>query len=791
MHAVSLCIIEKSRRWKNAMETDVEIPRSVDSDEHWRAFEAAANERFDEAIAICWEAVRRDQAAAWPFEMLGYLFQRTGNTSEAIAALQRATKVPSPKAVLLHALGRLYYRTGAFRKAIDALQRALELDPGRSEGYYLKGLAEYHAGLTRRAIQSFSRAIDLDPSNIVAKYHLAVAHSRAGDLRSAIDALNSVVGEGAEDAAAHYHLGMAHYAVGSMSEAARHFARSIEMDPLDDRSRHMFTMTGDRLSETGRGHRGFGLAGFLRPLRQSLIAKAAIVATLLFVACGGALAWWMIHSADANDAAVVQAKAEAASDNIRATLRIGEHASSDQLQEVVEALGKQRTVLSLRIMSKDGLVLASTDRHEIGTSVPRSDPACISCHGSSSTLRGSWTEVRQVNTGNGSGLELLRPLFAERASFSREASSPPLGMLQMVTSLSETDARRSSRRIYALSIGGAACTGIVLLFAALTWYMVRRPLSILEAAVGRVGAGELDVEIHNERIDEIGRLNSAFNRMTRDLRRSRSDLDEIHHSMEQRIADATKEIQKTNNELREANSKLLEYDQKKSAYIQRAIHDVRSPLQSVIMMQQVLASGLSGTLSEDQRHIFSRMQGRTGAMAQLISDLLHLEQLAARGANPVRARVSLAESIRRAMDSSGVQAEKKKVMVEVSGLEDLPQLIGDPDMIDSITGNLIDNAVKYTNPGGLISIRGRVDGTEVVFEVCDSGIGIPEEERGFLFEAFFRASNALRADAEGTGLGLTITKRMIESLLGSISITSAEGKGTTVTVRLPAASVTA
>jgi signal transduction histidine kinase len=99
--------------------------------------------------------------------------------------------------------------------------------------------------------------------------------------------------------------------------------------------------------------------------------------------------------------------------------------------------------------------------------------------------------------------------------------------------------------------------------------------------------------------------------------------------------------------------------------------------------------------------------------------------------------------------------------------------------------------VKYTNPGGLISIRGRVDGTEVVFEVCDSGIGIPEEERGFLFEAFFRASNALRADAEGTGLGLTITKRMIESLLGSISITSAEGKGTTVTVRLPAASVTA
>ena len=772
------------------MESDVEIPRFVDSAEHWRAFEAAANERFDEAIAICWEAVRQDPAAVWPFEMLGYVFQRTGNTGEAIAALERAAQITSPKAVLLHALGRLYYRTGAFSKAIGALQRALELDPGRSESYYLKGLAEYHAGLTRRAIQSFSRAIDLDPSNIVAKYHLAVAHSRAGDLRSAIDALNSVVRAGPEDAAAHYHLGMAHYAIGSMSDAARHFARSIEIDPSDDRSRHMFTMTGDRLSETRPGYIGRGLAGFLRPLRQSLIAKVAIVATLLFVASGGALAWWMIRSADADDAALARAKAEAVSDSIRDTLRFGEDPGSARLQKVVNALGRERTMLSIRIMSKDGRVLASTDRQEIGTSVPQSDPACIPCHGSSATLRNSWTQARQVETGRGRGLELLRPLFAQDVLVPGEASSPPLGMLQMVTSLTDADARRSSRRAYVLSIGGATCTAVVLLFAALVWYMVRRPLSILEAAVGRVGAGELDVEIDSERTDEIGRLNLAFNRMTRDLRRSRSALDEIHHNMGQRIADATREIQKTNRELREANARLLEFDQAKSAYVQKAIHDVRSPLQAVMMMQQVLASGLSGTLSEPQRDIFIRMQGRTNAMAQLISDMLDLEQLASRATSPVRAQVSLAESIRKAMDSVGVQAEKKKVAVEISNLEDLPHLIADPGMIDSVAGNLLDNAVKYTNPGGRISVRGCTDGREVVFEVSDSGIGIPEQERSLLFEAFFRASNALRTEAEGTGLGLTIVKRIVEGLRGSISITSTEGEGTTVTVRLPIGSDT-
>lgn len=775
-----------------AMESDGQMPQSADSSERSRAIEAAANERFDEAIAICQEGCRRDPAAAWRFEMLGHLLQRMGDTRGAIAALERATEIPTPKAALLHALGNLYYRTGAFRKAIRTFQRALELETGRSESYYLKGLAEFHAGLTRRAIQSFSRAIDLDPSNIVARYHLAVAQSRAGNLRSAIDALNSIAEAGAEDAAAHYHLGMAHYAVGSMSEAARHFARSIEMDPSDDQSRHMFTMISHGLSDTRPGHIGRGLVGLLRPLRQSLLAKVAIVAALVFMVSGGALAWWMIRSADADDAALARAKAEAVSDTVRRTLRLGgDAAAAAQLQEVVEALGRERTTLSLRIMSKDGIVLASTDRREIATSVPQSDAACASCHGRSGARRNNWTEFQEISVGSGHGLQLLRPLFAASDPISREGSAPVLGMLQMVTSLSDVDARRSSRRIHALAIGGTACTVVVLLFAILVWYLVRRPLSILEAAVGRVGAGELDAEIRSERVDEIGRLNSAFNRMTRDLRRSRSELDEIYYSMEQRIARATEEIRKANDEMREANAKLLEFDRIKSAYVQKAIHDLRAPLQSVIMMQQVIADGMVGTLTDAQRDILVRMQGRTGTMARLISDLLDLERLKAGTARPVRAQVSLAKSVHKAMETAGVQAAKKKVTVEISGLEGCAPLIGDPDMIDSVTGNLIDNAVKYTNPGGLISVSGRAEECEVVFEVSDTGIGIPEQELGLLFEEFFRASNARRVEAEGTGLGLAIVKRIVEGHRGSVSIRSAEGKGTTVTVRLPAGSETA
>jgi signal transduction histidine kinase len=547
-------------------------------------------------------------------------------------------------------------------------------------------------------------------------------------------------------------------------------------------------MIGDKFVETRPGRIGKGLKGILRPLRSSLVAKATAAALLVFLISGGASAWWMLQSANADDAALSRAKAEAVSDTVRRMLPLGGDADSARLQEVVTALGKEEDLLSLRVMYKNGLVLASTDLREVGTSVSRSDPACVSCHATSAARRNSWTEFREIRLGNSRGMELLRPLFASPERILLDGSSRPLGMLQMVTSLSSVDARRSSRRLHALAIGSAACTLVVLLVSTLVWYMVRRPLSILEAAVGRVGAGELDSEIRSERIDEVGKLNSAFNRMTRDLRRTRYALDEVHHSMEQRIASATEEIQKTNDELREANVKLQEFDRAKSSYVQKAIHDLRSPLQSVIMMEQVLGGGLVGPLSEAQRDIIERMQRRTGAMVQLISDLLDIERLRVGAARPVRTEVYLADSVRRTMDTAGVQAEKRKVSVEISGLEGLPPVMGDPELIESVTGNLIDNAVKYSSHGGLVSIRGYSEAPEVVFEVSDTGIGIPEQEINLIFGEFFRASNARRMEAEGTGLGLAIVKRIVENHGGTLSIKSAEGKGTTVTVRLPAAS---
>ena len=112
-------------------------------------------------------------------------------------------------------------------------------------------------------------------------------------------------------------------------------------------------------------------------------------------------------------------------------------------------------------------------------------------------------------------------------------------------------------------------------------------------------------------------------------------------------------------------------------------------------------------------------------------------------------------------------------------------MLGDRSRLAQVLDNLISNALKFTPASGRVSVRVSRTGRDAVVEVADTGVGIPAEEQDRLFERFFRSSNATEQAIPGTGLGLTIAKTIVERHEGSIEIESAEGKGTTVRVRLP------
>jgi signal transduction histidine kinase/tetratricopeptide (TPR) repeat protein len=744
---------------------------------------AVAAGRLEEAERLCREAAAADPKLVWPLEMSGYLRQRHGDMEGAVGALERAVEQGGTQPRVLHALGRLQYRTGRFAKAIATLERAVGAEPKRAESWYLKGLAEFHSGRTRGAIESFTRAVALDPANAVARYHLALSHSRAGNLRKAVACLEQVLAAGAADAAAHYQLGLAHYALGAMSEAAHHFARSLEVDPTDTQARRMFALVGERLTA---GESAAGGRRSRKRFRASVVVRVAATSALVFLLAGGGLAWWLVRSAEADDRAVARERAGALADTVGRALLFGrDEEGGARLREVVAAVGREGGVARLRVMDKRGQVLASTDPGEVGTTLPRTDPACASCHAGGGTPSDRWDEFREVSLAGGvPGLELLRPLSATGTD-AAGASRTPLGMLQMASSLADVVARRDARRWRAVAVGGVAGVVLTGLIAVLAWLLIRRPLSALEAAVGRVAAGELEVEVTGERGDEVGRLIGAFNRMTRELRRSRFEVEEAQRGLERRVEEATTQLRSANGELREANEKLLAFDRVKSAYVQRAVHDLRAPLNTIVMAVGSLTGGLLGPLPPKQADVLQRAERRADLMTRLIGDLLHLERLRTDSVRPTREAVDPGAVFARTAEAARLRADEKRVLVETSGLEGLGTVSGDPAELESVADNLVDNAVKYTPTGGLVRVRGRREGGEAVLEVSDTGIGVPEGEVARVFDEFFRASNAHGEGREGTGLGLAIVKRIVEAHGGTIGLRSEVGSGTTVTVRLP------
>jgi two-component system phosphate regulon sensor histidine kinase PhoR len=149
--------------------------------------------------------------------------------------------------------------------------------------------------------------------------------------------------------------------------------------------------------------------------------------------------------------------------------------------------------------------------------------------------------------------------------------------------------------------------------------------------------------------------------------------------------------------------------------------------------------------------------------------------------------VNLAEVIKSTMNILAPQAAEKSLRVEFISPHNLPLVSADEDMVGQVLINLIDNAIKYTPEGGVVTIRVRRDGDSIRTCISDTGVGIPEESQIRLFERFFRVDRARSRELGGTGLGLAIVKHIVESHGGTIEVQSELGKGSTFSFSLQVA----
>ncbi len=238
-------------------------------------------------------------------------------------------------------------------------------------------------------------------------------------------------------------------------------------------------------------------------------------------------------------------------------------------------------------------------------------------------------------------------------------------------------------------------------------------------------------------------------------------------------------------ELSEANTRLIALDQSKSEFVSIAAHQLRTPLTGIRWTFNALYGGEFGELNPEQERIVQSGMKSSIRMIELINDLLNVARIEDGRFGMHFQRQSVSRLLAAAVARIRPLAKEKAVILVENIPVKFPESLIDEEKMSIALDNVVENAVKYTPPGGKVTISAVVSGESIIITTADTGIGIPKEQIGRIFTKFFRADNALRFQTSGSGLGLYVAKNVIEAHNGNVSVESGERSGTKVTITFP------
>lgn len=222
-------------------------------------------------------------------------------------------------------------------------------------------------------------------------------------------------------------------------------------------------------------------------------------------------------------------------------------------------------------------------------------------------------------------------------------------------------------------------------------------------------------------------------------------------------------------------------DQLKSDFVAKVSHELRSPL-STIHEQLVMVE----KTPDNEQYLLSRAREKTQGLISLIGDLLDLSRIESGHVGQDMKTIELDELLKNIIDFINTQAESRHQQLKLE-LPDkpLPKMVADPMALESIFGNLIANAIKYTQEGGEITVKAQPVGDQIQVEVIDNGFGMEARQLDKIFDKFFRVKTDKTRYITGTGLGLSLVKGLVDKMNGSITVKSKPDQGSTFTVLLP------